>query len=70
MRFVADTDTEENYFGINFSLQIQTQFFFAASRGGRIADQNSVGHNFDFVADTDTEEYYFRIISAMNSDKR
>ena len=34
MRFVADADTDENYFGINYSLQIQTQLFFAASRGG------------------------------------
>ena len=70
MPFVADTDTDEKHFGINFSLQIRTQLFFAASRSGRIADQNIVGHNFDFIADTDTGKYYFRIISAMNLDKR
>ena len=27
--FIADTDTHENSFGINFSLQIQTQLAFA-----------------------------------------
>ena len=60
MPFIADTDTDENYFGINFSLQIQTQLFFAALRSGRIADQNCFGHNFDFIADTDTERCDFR----------
>ena len=29
MHFIADTDTDENCFGINFLLQIQTQLFFA-----------------------------------------
>ena len=29
MHFVADTDADEYCFGTNFSLQIQTQLFFA-----------------------------------------
>ena len=33
MRFVADADTDENYFGIDFSQQMQTQLLFAALRG-------------------------------------
>ena len=33
MHVIADTDTDENYFGINFSLQMQTQLFFAVLRG-------------------------------------
>ena len=70
MHFIADTDTDENYFGINFSLQIQTQLFFAVLKGRHIADENYFEHNFYFTADTDTEKYYFGIISAMNSDKR
>ena len=45
MRFIADTDTDENYFGIHVLLQMQTQLFFAALKGGRIADQNCFGHN-------------------------
>ena len=49
---------------------MQTQLFFAALRGRRVADRNWFGHNFDFIADTDTEKYYFWIISAMNLDKR
>ena len=32
MCFIADTDTDKNYFGINFSLQMQTQLFFAVMR--------------------------------------
>ena len=70
MRFIADTDTDENCSGISSSEQMQTQLFFFQFLGGHIADKNDVGNNFDFIADTDTEKYYFRIISAMNSDKR
>ena len=35
MHFIADTDTDDEnyYFGINFSLQMQTQLFFAVLRG-------------------------------------
>ena len=69
MHFVADTDTDENYSGINFSLQIQTQLFLAVLRG-RIADRNCFGIIFYFIPDADTEKYHFRSISAMNSDKR
>ena len=28
--FITDTDTADNCFGVNFSLQMQTQLFFAA----------------------------------------
>ena len=69
MHFVADTDTDENVFGINFGSRYR-QLFFAASRGGCIAEPNRLGHNFYSIADTDTEKYYFRIISAMILDKR
>ena len=31
--FIADTDTDDFWGRINFSLQMQTQLFFAASRG-------------------------------------
>ena len=55
LHLVADTETDDNYLGITFSLQIQTQLFFAASRGGgRIADQNCFGHNFDSEVAFDT----------------
>ena len=70
VHFIADTDTDENCFEINFSWQIQIQWFFAVRGGGHIADKNNVGNKFGFIADTDTEKYYFRSISAMNSDKR
>ena len=66
---MADTDTDEYCSGISFSLQIQTQLFFAVLRG-RIADRNCFGIIFYFIANTDAEKYYFRIISAMNSDKQ
>ena len=33
MRFIADTDTEENYLGINCSWRMQTELFFAVWRG-------------------------------------
>ena len=69
MHVIADADTDENCFGINFSLHIQTQLFFAVWRGPRVADRNIFGIIFYFIADTDAEKYYFRIISAMNSDK-
>ena len=78
MHFVADTDTDQNYFRVNFLSRYRD--FLADTEtavlcsleggGGRIADQNCFGHNFNFIADTDTEKYYFRIISAMISDKR
>ena len=56
MHFIADTDTDENYFEINFSWQIQMQLFFAVMRGGHLADKNSFENNFYFAADTDTEK--------------
>ena len=33
MNFIADTDTDENYFGIILSQQMQAQLFFAVLRG-------------------------------------
>ena len=69
MRFIADTGTDENYFGINFVADTGTGVL-CSFEGGRIADQSCFGHNFDFIADTDIEKYYVRIISAMNSDTR
>ena len=70
MDFIADTDTDENYFGINFPKQMQTQLLFAVLRGPH-SRLNYFEHNFRFhSSNLDTEKYYFRIISAMNSDKR
>ena len=66
MSFVADTDTDEYYFGINFRSRCR----YSCSLGGRIADTNYFEHAFHFIADADTEKYYFRMISAMNSDIR
>ena len=71
MRFIADTDTDENYSGINFfRSRCRHSCFFLQFPGGHIANKNDVGNSFDFIADADTEKYYFRIISAMNPDKR
>ena len=67
MHFVADTDTDENYFGLIF----RSRYRYSCSlqfEGGHTADKILVGNNFCFIADTDTEKCYFRIISAMNSD--
>ena len=58
MHFIADTDTDENYFGIVFCSRYRNSCSLQA-RGGGIADQNCFGHNFYFIADTDTEKYYF-----------
>ena len=33
MHVIADTDADENYFGIHFSLQMQTQLFFRSFEG-------------------------------------
>ena len=68
-QFIADPDTDQNYFGINFRSRYRHSWSLQFG-GGRIADENYFGHNFYFIADTDTEKYYFRIISAVNSDKR
>ena len=70
MHFIADTDTDQNYFGINFRSRCRHSRSLGFWGGGRIADRNRFGIIFYFIADTDTEKYYFRIISAMNSDKR
>ena len=35
---------------------MQTELFFAVLKGGRTADNNQFGNNFDFIADTDTEK--------------
>ena len=70
MCFIADTDTDKNYFGIHFHSRYRHSCYLQLGGGGGIADQICFGHNFDFIADTDTEKFYFRIISAMNPDKR
>ena len=45
MHLIADTDADNNYLGINFSLQIQTAVL-CVFEGGQVADQNCFGHNF------------------------
>ena len=61
MHFIADTDTDENDFGINSHDRCRDTAVLCSFEGPH-SRKNSFGHTFDFIADTDTEKYYFRII--------
>ena len=62
MHFIADTDTDKYYFGIDFFCSRYIELFFAVLRGPR-----SRGKLFWilclFHTDTDTEKYCFWIVS-------
>ena len=70
MHFIADTDTDEKYFGINFGSRYRHSCSLQPRGGGGIAERNCFGNNFYSISDTDTEKYFFQIISAMILDKR
>ena len=61
MLFIAYTDTDQNYLGINFWVAEKTDTDTAVLCSP-IADKRYYGHNSDLIADADTEKLDFQII--------